>query len=458
MPAVTKKKTEKKPTAGLMVKRYRVTDLSNDPANARKHSERNIESIVSSLRRFGQQKPIVVDVSGVVRAGNGTLEAARRLGWVEIEGVETSLQGAEATAYAIADNQTAALAEWDDSILSATLESLREESEELFASTGFEDKELDQMLQQLQASNGVTEDEVPEPPVDPITKPGDVWLMGEHRLCCGDSTDATTVDKLFAGGRASLLFTSPPYGQQRDYGKAKDLVKDWDGLMNGVFQHASRVLEPDGQILVNLGLIHRDGEWVPYWEKWIQFMRDQGWRRFGWYVWDQGFGLPGDWNGRLAPSHEFVFHFNRSSVRPAKCADKKPENIKARSKGGSTMRGSDGVCKDFTNPGANAQPTKILDSVIRINRMHGGHKIGHPAIFPVGFSSAMLQSWPGLVYEPFSGSGTTLIAAEQLGRRCYAMELEPKYCDVALERYVKLTGKIPTLESTGNPFIMRGGA
>lgn len=82
----------------------------------------------------------------------------------------------------------------------------------------------------------------------------------------------------------------------------------------------------------------------------------------------------------------------------------------------------------------------------------------HPATFPVKFAAHAMQSWPGLVYEPFSGSGTTLIAAEQLNRRCYAMELEPKYCDVALERYVKLTGKVPTLESTGAAFIVKGAA
>jgi DNA modification methylase len=293
------------------------------------------------------------------------------------------------------------------------------------------------------AKNGeIIEDEVPEPPADPITKPGDLWVLGDHRLLCGDSTKAEDVDRLFAGGRASLLFTSPPYAQQRDYTKeSKDAGRSWDDLMQGVFQHASRIMEPDGQILVNLGLVHRDGEWMPYWDGWIEWMRAQGWRRFGWYVWDQGFGLPGDWNGRFAPSHEFVFHFNLKPVRPEKCADKKPENIKSRNKGGSTMRGADGVCRDFTNPEASAQPTKILDSVLRVKRMHGGHNINHPAIFPVAFSALMLQSWPGLAYEPFSGSGTTIIAAEQLSRRCYAMEISPAYCDVAVQRWEKLTGK-----------------
>jgi DNA modification methylase len=310
---------------------------------------------------------------------------------------------------------------------------------------------LQEMLSDLATDAGlyqdtdkeIVEDEVPEPPTDPITKPGDLWLLGDHRLLCGDSTKAEDVGRLMAGSKANLCFTSPPYGQQRDYtdeGKAK--VADWDGLMRGVFSNLP--MTDSGQVLVNLGLIHREGEWIPYWDAWIQWMREQGWRRFGWYVWDQGFGLPGDWNGRFAPSHEFIFHFNQTSIEPNKFLEKKPENIKARNKGASTMRGKDGVCKAFTNPGASAQPNKIPESVVRINRMHGGHDIDHPAIFPVELPAHAMQAWPGIAYEPFCGSGTTLIAAEQLGRKCYGMEISPQYCDVIVKRWETLTGKKAT--------------
>lgn len=289
----------------------------------------------------------------------------------------------------------------------------------------------------LNGNTAIVEDEAPEPPAQPVTRPGDLWLLGEHRLLCGDSTDSSAVARLMGGSKSNICFTSPPYAQQRDYGKK---ITDWEGLMRGVFANVGTLLESDGQVLVNLGLVHRDGEWLPYWDGWISWMRENGWRRFGWYVWDQGFGLPGDWNGRLAPSHEFVFHFNRVSVRPQKSVDKKPGNIKARNSGKSTMRAASGELKAFTNPGASQQPTKIADSVIRINRAHGGHGINHPAIFPVAFAAAMLNSWPGLAYEPFCGSGTTIIAAEQLGRRCFGMELDPGYCDVIVERWEKLTG------------------
>ena len=105
------------------------------------------------------------------------------------------------------------------------------------------------------------------------------------------------------GEEADVCFTSPPYAQQRDY---KTGPQDWDALMQGVFSILP--VNHGAQVLVNLGLVHHDGEWLPYWDGWIEWMRAAGWRRFGWYVWDQGPGLAGDWNGRLAPSHEFVFH------------------------------------------------------------------------------------------------------------------------------------------------------
>jgi DNA modification methylase len=288
-------------------------------------------------------------------------------------------------------------------------------------------------------SKEIEEDEVPEVPVDPITKPGDLWILGEHRVLCGDSTKAEDVARLMAGAKADLCFTSPPYGQQRDYtaeGKAK--VADWDGLMRGVFGNLP--MADAGQVLVNLGLIHREGEWIPYWDSWIEWMRQQGWRRFGWYVWDQGSGLPGDWCGRLAPSHEFVFHFNRESQRPEKWVDKKPENMKPR--GGTGLRGKDGHTSGMSSPDSQYQQTKIPDSVVRVTRhMARGPECKHPAIFPVALPSFGMQCWPGNVYEPFCGSGTTLIAAEQLGRKCYGMEISPQYCDVIVKRWETLTGR-----------------
>ena len=162
-----------------------IGSISNDPANARTHGERNLEAIRDSLRAFGQQKPIVVDARGVVIAGNGTLEAAKRLGWTEIAIVRTKLDNTQATAFGIADNRTAELAEWDDEILRSLLDSMDDETRDLLA---FDQSELDAMLPPMVVE--IVEDEIPEK-VDPVTKPGDLWLLGAYFECedCGKRFD-----------------------------------------------------------------------------------------------------------------------------------------------------------------------------------------------------------------------------------------------------------------------------
>lgn len=151
----------------MQLERIEISKLVGDPANARKHGERNLDSIVASLTRFGQQKPIVIDRAGVVRAGNGTLEAARSMGWTHIDCVRTALDGSDAIAYAIADNRTAELAEWDTGVLAATLEGL--DLEGMLDHTGFDQSELDALLKEVGAalSDEIPEDEVPEPPAEP---------------------------------------------------------------------------------------------------------------------------------------------------------------------------------------------------------------------------------------------------------------------------------------------------
>lgn len=137
----------------MEIRTIKIADLVNDPANARKHSERNIESIMGSLRRFGQQKPIVIDKDGVVWAGNGTLEAAKRLGWETIQVTETTLADNHLMAYAIADNRTAELAKWDDAALAATLEGLQLCDESLLIAVGFNENELNHLLSDTELDN-----------------------------------------------------------------------------------------------------------------------------------------------------------------------------------------------------------------------------------------------------------------------------------------------------------------
>ena len=190
-------------------------------------------------------------------------------------------------------------------------------------------------------------------------------------------------------------------------------------------------------------------------------MRTQGWRRFAWYVWDQGPGMPGGWAGRLAPSFEFIFHFNHQSRHPNKTVPCKHagQDKHLRANGESTaMRRKDGSIGDWTHAGLPTQDHRIPDSVIRIMRHKGGigEGIDHPAVFPVALPEFVLQAYsdPGdVVYEPFCGSGSTILAAQRTGRVARAVELAPAYVDVAIKRFQQNFKSVPVvLATTGQTF------
>lgn len=435
--------------SSLIVEEVALGQLRPYERNARTHSPAQVEQVAASVRAFGWTNPLLIDEAGLIIAGHGRLAAAKLLGLASVPCIRLlGLSDTQKRALAIADNKLALNAGWDDALLAAELQSLGD----LQGLVGFSDDEL---VRLFKGHAGLTDpDEAPEAPADPVSTRGDVWLLGAHRLICGDSTDKTTVARLMTGARADLLFTSPPYLQQRDYDGAKGMPSDWNALMQGVFSTAP--VGSGGQVLVNLGMIHRGNEWLPYWDGWVEWMRNVGWRRFGLYVWDQGFGLPGDWNGRLAPSFELIFHFNREALRANKIQDKKPENIGGQKACKSTMRSKDGTLKDFSSPEACGQSGKIPDSVIRVTRQKGkiGGGLDHPAVFPVALVEEVMGAYStkgGKVFEPFCGSGTQIIAAENLGRLCYAIEINPAYVDVAVTRWQNFTGNQATDEA-GAPF------
>lgn len=433
--------------------------------NARTHSDAQVAQIAASIVEFGFTAPILVSEDGGILAGHGRLAAARELDLDAVPVVVLDhLTPTQRRAYILADNQLALQAGWDQELLAVELADLSSTGFDL-ALTGFSDDELSELLCDIEETERADEDspigepvdeDIPDVPATPVSRAGDIWQLGAHRLVCGDSTDPAVVAALMAGDRASLCFTSPPYGQQRNYTQG---IADWDALMRGVFAHLP--MADDGQVLVNLGLIHRDNEVIPYWDGWISWMRTQGWRRFGWYVWDQGPGMPGDWAGRLAPSFEFVFHFNRQSRKPNKIVPCKHagQDSHLRADGSSTaMRGKDGEVGGWTHAGQPTQDYRIPDSVIRLMRHKGkiGRDIDHPAVFPVALPEHILLAYsdPGdIVFEPYGGSGTTILAAQKTNRVARAIELAPSYTDVAVKRFQQNHPDIPvTLLATGQTF------
>ncbi len=453
----------------LNVEYRKVDALIPYARNPRTHTDAQVAKIAASIVEYGWTNPVLVDGDNGVIAGHGRLAAARKLGLAEVPVIELAhLSPTQKRAYVISDNRLALDAGWDEELLALEFAELSEAGYDL-ALTGFEDAEIEALvIGQMVGEGDSTEqkqdgeepdaaDDVPDAPVVPVSCSGDVWALGTHRLICGDATDPTVVATLMQGEKATLCFTSPPYGNQRDYTSGG--VADWDGLMRGVFARVP--MAEDGQVLVNLGLIHRDNEVIPYWDSWLSWMRMQGWRRFAWYVWDQGPGMPGDWAGRMAPSFEFVFHFNRRSRKPNKIVPCKHAGQEShlRADGSSTaMRSKEGEVGGWTHAGQPTQDHRIPDSVIRVMRHKGkiGQDIDHPAVFPVALPEFILEAYSDggdIVFEPFGGSGTSMLAAERTGRLCRAVEIAPEYVDVAIKRFQQNFPGVPvTLLSSGMSF------
>ena len=366
-----------------------VDSITLDPANLRKHGERNIETIRASLSRFGQQHPIIVNHDGVVIAGNGRLQAMRSLGWKECDVVRTDLAGAEAVAFAIADNRTAELAEWDDDALASTLAALQNDESIDHLAAGFTDDDIAKLIDDVTGSVDVVEDEVPEPPADPITKPGDLWRMGEHRLLCGDSTNAEDVERVMGGEIADLCLTDPPYGlgdttsDKNNYNEYDDTRANLIETIKGFFPLAQSVAKC---VVFTPGNGNTSLYETPTWT-------------MAWFT-PAGVGR-GPWGF--------------CCWQPILCYGKDPKLAKGK-----------GCLPDA------------------LSHTEASEKLGHPCTKPIKLWCWIMERTSEkreTVYEPFCGSGTTLIAAEQLGRKCYGIEISPAYCDVIVERWETLTGK-----------------
>lgn len=378
----------------MQTQRVKIDTLILDPANVRRHPAKNLEAIKASLTRFGQQRPVLVNAKGIIIAGNGTVMAAKALGWEHVNIVRTELEGSEATAYAIADNRTAELAEWDDDALAQQLAALQIEDEELAKAAGFDAKEIAALAE---STVEVQEDETPEPPSEPITKPGDLWLLGEHRVLCGDSTKAEDVERLMEGAKAGMIHTDPPYGMSYQSNMRTKSAK-------------FAVLENDDRVLTEWiePAIRNSEGWVFIWttwkvlEQWFPVVRPFG-KLSNLVVWSKGGGGIGDLKKTFSTDHEIAFVFNRGAE----------------------------LCG------------KRIGSVWSFGKDAAGD-YEHPTQKPVALAAEAIDKTTikaCKVYDPFLGSGTTLIAAEQLGRKCYGMEISPAYCDVIVKRWETLTGK-----------------
>ena len=442
--------------------------------NARTHSPEQVAQIAASIVEFGFVNPILVDSTDEIIAGHGRLLAARKLGLAEVPVVVLGhLTEIQRRAYIIADNQLALNAGWNDELLRVALESLGADGFHL-SLVGFSDEELVTILagDEPEAAAAVEEEAVPEPPAQPVTTPGDVWLIGRHRLICGDCRDADVVGKVMAGASANVAITSPPYATQREYdptsGFTPVLPEEYVEWFRAVAAGVESVLVPDGSYFLNIKAHADDGERNLYvMDLVLAHRRQWGWRfvdEFCWRKTDNG--VPGGWGNRFKNAFEPIYHFCKQpqiKFRPQAvghesddCFDYSPDNPKSTS--GSGLLGAGARGSAATKPGADdsegrhtgmARPSNVIE--VKTESSQGSHSAPFPRALIEFFVKAF--SDPGdVVLDPFLGSGTTMAAAHVLGRAGYGCEISPAYCDVILRRIERLAETEPVLAETGETF------
>jgi len=392
----------------------KVEDLIPYARNSRTHSDAQVAQIAASVREFGWTNPVLVDGENGIIAGHGRILAARKLGMDEVPCIELAgLTDTQRRAYIIADNKLALNAGWDDELLAIEFAELADAGFDNLL-TGFTQDEIDALTPE-QIPEGLTdEDAVPELQAEPVSKLGDVWLLGRHRVMCGDSTSIDAFGALMGGQSADMVFTDPPYGMSYEGGRGK---KNF-GMIKGDDAQGDSLIALVQEALATAKSRSKDGSafYVCFpWRTYAEFegaLKSCGVEVSACIVWDKkSIGLG---HQHYRPQHEFIFYSKGGNFH----GDRSESDVWYMGRG---------------NTGAYVHPTqKPVELVERA----------------VGNSSKAGD----IVVDCFGGSGSTLIACEKTGRHARLMELDPKYVDVIVRRWCEFTGKQATHEATGATF------
>jgi site-specific DNA-methyltransferase (adenine-specific) len=381
----------------MKIERIKLAELRHDNQNARTHDQANLRAIAGSLEQFGQRKPIVITQDNKVVAGNGTLTAAKLIGWTEIDCVRVPADWTadQIKAYALADNRTAELAQWDEQVMAAQLIDLQEAGFDI-ESFGFE------LVNPPVDLEAIEEDEIPED-APTRTALGDIWKLGKHRLMCGSTTSFEDMDKLMEKKKADIVFTDPPYGVAYTGGIQ---FKDGEVQKNNREMIQNDDADIYEAVMQTLGAYANGPCYI-----WFAGTRAstlyEAAEKYGdihaLIIWVKNGGY-GALNANYKQKHEPCLYW-------------KPR----------------GKSLNFT--GSTTETT-----VWQIKK--DGRNNLHPTQKPVALAAKAISNHSGdLVFDGFGGSGATLIASEQVGKTCFMMELDPKYCDVIMQRWENLTGK-----------------
>lgn len=409
------------------IKRVPVQDLIPYARNARTHSDAQVAQIAASIREFGWTNPVLVDAENGIIAGHGRVLAARKLGMEEVPCIELAhLTEAQKKAYILADNKLALNAGWDDELLALEIADLKDADFDLDL-LGFTDEELNRLTAEELPEGLTDEDATPEPPAEPVTQPGDIWLCGKHRVMCGDSTDEASAFLLLEGQQADMVFTDPPYGvsyadKNESLNKASTGNRIQTEIMNdhlqgdalgafflAIFSTMAAVMKPGcpfyvcapqggEQMMMMMMMMMKAGIPMRHELIWIKNNHVLGRADYHYkhepilYGWKDGAGHPW-YGGRDKFSTWHVDKPMQSKLHP-------------------TMK-----------------PVELVEIALENSSKRGD-----------------------TVLDLFGGSGTTLIACEKTGRTARLMELDPRYCDVIVKRWQEYTGQQATLESDGRLF------
>ncbi len=399
-----------------------ISRLFCSPTNPRRN-EAAIPHVAASIRRFGWQQPIVARRTGEVIAGNTRLKAAQQLGMTEVPVWWFDGSDLDALSFAIADNRSHEHAEWNEAELVQILEQLKKE--DALEGVGFSTDDIDALVAQLRAEEAdreLTDDGPDDPPAVAIAKSGDLWCLGEHRLLCGDSTSLKDVHRVMAGETAALVATDPPYLVEYTGERPNDSGKDWtasyreidiedaDGFFRATFTNVLDVLAPHAAVF-RWHAHKRSGQIQSIW-------RELGLLDHQQIIWVKPAAVFG---------HVF-YHFRHEPCMMGWRQGSKPTHDGEHEHDSVWQVDWDGKAR-FASDHPMSKPVDLF--VIPIRR----------------------HTKPGdVVFEPFSGSGSQLIAAERTGRRCRAIEISAPYVDVAIRRWQKATGQEATLDGDGRTF------
>jgi hypothetical protein len=396
------------------IEEIKVDDLIPYATNSRTHSAEQVAQIAAFMLEFGWTNPVLIDTRGTIVAGHGRVMAARKLGMETVPCIRLGhLSPAQVRAYVIADNKLALNAGWDEAMLKAELDILKEDGFDI-GLTGFSEEELAELLG-VQVIEGITDpDQIPEPPADPVTKPGDVWLLGPHRVMCGDATDAESVHLLLAGQAWDVCVFDPPY-------EIEDLYDQMPAPQEG-----SRLLVMwDFKRFAKAAASAVAAGWEPQYE----------------FIWDcvQSWYTP----NRPLARHKAVGvfgdnpHFDTEAALIADGKDRGSTRTVANTRGSYTYTPLDGA-KHIATVEAFANTAQSSE-----------HAHGKPVVWVQAILAGLRASQ---VLDLFGGGGTTIIACERIGSRAFTMELDPAQCDVIVQRWENLTGQNAVNESTGLTF------